>query len=334
MGLKLKGPKVGGTIGKIANTAKKTKLEDVAIGGLAGGAGVAAKSITRQNKEAKQAKGNPNADAEAAALSARYEGERNTGRSALEQTAGRAIPTVSAPTVDPFWMEKQKGLVSDLEARSRGEGQSLAQMQFQQAGNTALQKSLGAIRAATGANPALAGRTAALAGSSLMGNLAAESGMARLQEQQQAQAALAQLLAQGRAGSQTDRGQDIGVSEANARLASADKAATAAIQGGLLSDTEGFYGNIYDRGLRAKQGQGGGGNADLWKTLVPAAATVAGSMMGGPAGGAAAGAATSMAMPVDESGQQGPYRLTDTAPQKKTQFNQTYGNAFNMRGRR
>lgn len=111
------------------------------------------------------------------------------------QMASQAGPQVN---IDPAFRNYQMGLANQLAAQARGEGPSLAQLQLQQATDRTLNQSLGAIRAATGPNAALAGRTAALAASGQMANMGAASGIARLQEQQAAQNALAQLAQQGR----------------------------------------------------------------------------------------------------------------------------------------
>lgn len=111
------------------------------------------------------------------------------------QMAQQAGPQVN---IDPAFRNYQMGLANQLAAQARGEGPSLAQLQLQQATDRTLNQSLGAIRAATGPNAALAGRTAAMAASGQMANMGAASGIARLQEQQAAQNALAQLAASGR----------------------------------------------------------------------------------------------------------------------------------------
>jgi hypothetical protein len=234
-----------------------------------------------------------------------YKRERQAGREDLQSVAKQPAAQATAPAIDPFWAQKQQALVGDLEARAKGEGPSLAQMQFQQAGNTALQKSLGAIRAATGANPALAGRTAALATTNLMGNLAAESGMARLREQQEAQGALANLLAQGQKGMTELRGQDVSLAQTNADLIAKNQALQAGIQSGLLEDTSGYYGGFLNREAQieaARMGRPSSKSKGLFETILPIAATAAATYAGGPGAGAATAAATNAVQTESPSG--------------------------------
>jgi hypothetical protein len=99
---------------------------------------------------------------------------------------------------DETFRQYQLGLAQQLQAQARGEGPSLAQMQLAQATDRSLQQALGAARSGLGSNPALAARTAALQASGTMGNAASQSAMLRLQEQQDAQRALAGLSGQAR----------------------------------------------------------------------------------------------------------------------------------------
>lgn len=100
--------------------------------------------------------------------------------------------------IDPAFRQYQMGLAQQLQQQAMGQGPSLAQLQLQQATDRTLNQSLGAIRAATGPNAALAGRTAALAASQQLGGAGNASAQLRLQEQQQAQQQLAGLSTQGR----------------------------------------------------------------------------------------------------------------------------------------
>lgn len=132
--------------------------------------------------------------------------------------------TISGGNVDPAFRQYQMSVAQQLQQQALGQGPSLAQMQLQQATDRTLNQSLGQIRAATGPNAALAGRTGALAAAQQMGQYGNASGQLRLQEQQQAQAALAGLANQGRTGDATIRGQDIQAQTATAetRLGAAD----------------------------------------------------------------------------------------------------------------
>jgi len=100
--------------------------------------------------------------------------------------------------VDPAFRQYQLGLAQQLQQQANGTGPSLAQMQLQQATDQSLNNSLAAIRANGGPNGALNARTAALAGSQQLGAMGQNSAILRLQEQQQAQQALAGLANQGR----------------------------------------------------------------------------------------------------------------------------------------
>ena len=117
------------------------------------------------------------------------------------------ISMVDNPTFDPRFKNAQTGLLTQLQDRAAGRGgPSLAEMQQKQAGNKAMQNTLGAVRAGTGSNAALAARTAALAGGNQMANLANESAMMRMREQQDAQNAVAGLATQGRQGGVAEAG--------------------------------------------------------------------------------------------------------------------------------
>lgn len=143
--------------------------------------------------------------------------------------------------VDPAFRQYQLGLAAQLQQQATGQGPSLAQMQLKQATDQTLSQSLGAIRSATGANAGLAARSASLLGAQQLGSAANQSGMLRLQEQQQAQAALANLSAQGRSG-------DIG---ADSNAIQAQTASNNAQLGALNGLTDigiakaNPYGNIY-----------------------------------------------------------------------------------------
>jgi hypothetical protein len=179
-----------------------------------------------------------------------YVAERKISRDVLQGIAGHEVPGVTAAAVDPTFRNAQVQLLQQLTQRAQGQGPSIAQQQFQQAGNTALQKSMGAIRAATGTNAALGGRTAALASTNLLGNIAAESGMARLREQQDAQKMLGDLAGSGRLGDLQGRQQDINMGLSNAEIALKNAAVRQGAADRLLSDTFGRYEGHYERGNR------------------------------------------------------------------------------------
>lgn len=113
----------------------------------------------------------------------------------LENFGAQAPVTAN---VDPAFRDYQLGLAQQLQQQASGQGPSLAQLQLQQATNQGMNNSLGLIRASSGVNGALGARTAALAGSQMLGNAGNQSAMLRLQEQQQAQNALASVAGAGR----------------------------------------------------------------------------------------------------------------------------------------
>lgn len=236
------------------------------------------------------------ARAESEAVAARYDAERAVARNPMERILGTTVPGVTAAALDPRFRDAQLQLMDQLTRQSQGQGPSLAQMQFQQAGNTALQKAMGAIRAATGTNAALGGRTAALASTNLLGNLAAESGMARLKEQQDAQKVLSELATAGRLGDYQTRQQDINLGATNAEIALKTLATQVNAAGGLLDDTGRRFEGNYNRGAQvaaSKQGGKSGGDG-LMPTVLSTAGAIIASKYGSPAAapaGAAAGKA-------------------------------------------
>lgn len=247
----------------------------------------------RSDAAGKRAEGQSARAVEAAQVAQAYNDERNTSRGMLEGMANTTVPVVTAAALDPTFRNSQMELLQQLTRQSKGEGPSLAQMQFQQAGNTALQKAMGAIRAATGPNAALGGRTAALASTNMLGNIAAESGMARLKEQQDAQNQLAALAASGRTSDLQARQQDIGLGTSNAELAIKNLAQRQAAAGELLGDTRARFEGHYNRGVQG-QAQKGGGSDGLLGGLLGAGGAILASTFASPAAapaGATAGKA-------------------------------------------
>lgn len=296
--------------------------------------GVSTKAATDYQRKqktdaaAKQARKGEAAQAASEAMAADYDTERGVGRSALERIANTTVPGVTAASLDPRFRDSQLALMEQLTAQAQGKTPSLAQMQFQQAGNTALQKAMGAIRAATGTNAALGGRTAALASTNMLGNLAAESGMMRLKEQQDAQSALAQLASAGRTGDLQTRQQDIGLGTSNADIAMRNLQTQAAAAGGLLDETGRRYEGVYNRGAQvetAKAGRGGQAPGIL-PAILGAGGAIIGAKYGGPAGGiggAAAGKAAGQQMEggaslVGPTQSRGGLQLVARQPSQKT----------------
>lgn len=149
--------------------------------------------------------------------------------------------SISAPNIDPAFRNYQLGLAQQLQQQASGQGPSIAQMQLQQATDRTMGQSAGLIRAATGATPGLAGRTAALLGAQQLGAAGNASGQLRLQEQQQAQQALAGLSAQAR-GADIDTGaMSLDAQKATAANRLAAAAGGADVRGQLAGMEEGIY---------------------------------------------------------------------------------------------
>lgn len=192
-------------------------VKGAAVGSSLGGAGAAVGAvggaISQQAQIARDKK------AAAAGVTARDDAaraERNAAADAgyiqavqgayqpvLDQLNG--VQATQQVNIDPAFRNYQMQLAQQLQNQAMGQGPSLAQMQLQQATDRTLNQSLGAIKAGLGGqNGALAARTASLAASNQLAGLGQQSGMLRLQEQQQAQQALAQLANQGRGQDTTD----------------------------------------------------------------------------------------------------------------------------------
>ncbi len=129
--------------------------------------------------------------------------------------AGTSSGDIANPRFDNTFSSAQTGLLSQLQQQASGQGPSIAQLQQQQAGNKAMQNTLGAVRSGIGSNAALAARTAALAGGNQMADLANQSGMLRLKEQQDAQTAAAGVAAQGNANMLAQQAQISDIAKAN-----------------------------------------------------------------------------------------------------------------------
>lgn len=268
------------------------KALGTAVGvGAIGGIGTAAYNYYNSTKKDK-----PEDDgrkAEDAAMVAEYDAARAADRNKLAQIAGTTTPGVTAAAIDPMWRQKQADLVATLQAQASGQGPSLAQQQFKQSSNTALQKTMGAIRAGTGSNAALSARTAALAGTNLLGQAASESGMARLKEQQDAQSALANALAAGRTADMQQRAQDIQLGQANADAAIRQQQISADIYKSMLGETSGRYEGGYNRSAQVQvaNAKGNGQQGSIIPAVIGAGGAIIGGIYGGPAGAVAGGTA-------------------------------------------
>lgn len=218
--------KIGGTIGKLANNAKKLNGKDAlltAANPLIGQASAAKKTATGKGLvEATSGLSTMmGTDVNGANQDAYLGASNNLLNPVADQYSQFGQTSGITSNVDPAFRNYQLGLAAQLQAQASGQGPSLAQMQLKQATDRTLNQSLGNIRAATGANAGLSARTAALAGAQGLGAAANQSGQLRLQEQQTAQQQLANVAGAGRSGDLTANGQSIQAQTAtqNNRLA-------------------------------------------------------------------------------------------------------------------
>lgn len=163
--------------------------------------------------------------------------------------------------VDPAFREYQLGLAQQLQQQANGQGPSVAQMQLQQATDRSLNQSLGAIRSATGANAGLSARTAALAGAQQLGSAANASGQLRLQEQQQAQQALAGVANAGRSGDIQVNGQGLQAQQANANAKLAGIQGLAGVRQAQLGTAQNIFAAQNGAQIQTSQNQNGRTNA-------------------------------------------------------------------------
>jgi hypothetical protein len=246
--------KIGGSVGKLAEDAKKAVKKNpgaaagmVVAGPLGAAIGAVYDKSQRDKAKAKAGQLSP-ADAAAklnAERKAEYQQGRQFGQTVARdytQTVNPAIASAknaaSAYAPDETFRQYQLGLAQQLQAQARGEGPSLAQMQLAQATDRSLQQALGAARSGLGSNPALAARTAALQASGTMGNAAAQSSMLRLQEQQDAQRALAGL-------SETARGADMTTASTRANLGMDASRIQGTLLGGAAQASAGIAGDAF-----------------------------------------------------------------------------------------
>jgi len=111
--------------------------------------------------------------------------------------------------------QNQANLINLLEQRARGEGQSLAALQAQEAQERGLAQTMSAIQSVPGLSAALRARLAQQAQQESASDLARQEQVGRLAEQEGAQQALIQALASA-------RGQDI--SQEQMRVGAFEKA--------------------------------------------------------------------------------------------------------------
>ena len=217
-------------------------------------------------------------------------GSGGGGSGGPTSSGGRQISLVDNPTFDPRFKNAQTGLLTQLQDRAAGSGgPSLAEMQQKQAGNKAMQNTLGAVRAGMGSNAALSARTAALAGGNQMANLANESAMMRMREQQDAQSQIAGLAAQGRQGGATEAGMSMDAQRLNQSSdLSQQNMANEQARADLAAKTQ-----LGSEVIRANAQPGTPAKPGWFETVLPtvvAAGVTAATA--NPAAGAAAGAGT------------------------------------------
>ena len=304
--------KIGGSIGHIANETKKAKnpakanLRDYTTI-ITGGA--VESNYTREKKAAKKAGKEQEQKDSAVQVAAKQAAERQQSIDPLRAIAEKSAPVMKAPEVDPTFRNAQMDLLRQLQGQANGTAPSLAQMQQKQASNKAMQNTLGAIRSGIGSNAALGARTAALAGGNQMADLANQSAMLRLKEQQDAMNAIAGVSGQGRAGDATTRGQDIGVMAGNNQAEMQQRALGAGAYQAILNSNVGQQEGAANRAA-AIAARPTASKPDLINQLLPVAGSAIGAIYGGPAGavaGGAAGSAASSMMQSNPQGQQAPY---------------------------
>lgn len=141
-------------------------------------------------------------------------GSTNIGKMTKADVATvAATPTINAAKVDPVreitgetidraqqeqFRAMQMGLAERLAAQSRGEGPSLAELQMQRNTERNLAAQMAMARSGRSGQGALGMRTAAMESGRLQQDAALASALARIQEQQQAQALLGQVTDLGR----------------------------------------------------------------------------------------------------------------------------------------
>jgi len=169
--------------------------------------------------------------------------------------------------------QMQKTLAQQLAEQSQGQGQSLAQMQLQQASDQNLKNQAALIGSQKGMNPAQAARAVAMQGASQGQNLANQAAQLRLNEQLQKQKLLQETL-------QGQRGQDIGLLGAQTNLYG-----TAGQLGGSQQqrELENYWNNQKINAGVAEQ------NAKSNNAIMGGLFGGAASILAGPAGGALSG---------------------------------------------
>lgn len=290
-----------GILGKAANYVKKANLKQAAGDYVKLGTGVTQNDMFTGGKASKifdktvdkatgNAKGLTAAPSVNAADPAAYQAATD---SLLNPVAGQfqdfANNASVTSNVDPAFRQYQLGLAQQLQAQATGQGPSLAQLQLQQATDRTLNQSLGQIRSATGANAGLAARTAALASAQQLGAAGNASGQLRLQEQMQAQQALAGLANQGRSGDlQTGQmATQAQIAQNQARLGGLQ--GLAGVRGQQVGTAGDIYGNQNQAALGTSQARNKR-NDQILGTVLQTGGAIVGGIYGGPAG--AAGGAT------------------------------------------
>jgi hypothetical protein len=143
-----------------------------------------------------------------------YEGNRQDLAGALQARQGldnlgmNVDPSGAANSAQA--RGSQMDLIAELQKRARGEGDSLAQLQFQQATDANMSGAMALARSGRG-NPGVAMKQALAQQGSIGQNAANQSSQLRLNEQAQAQGQLADVLSGVRGQDLGQRGQDIGI---------------------------------------------------------------------------------------------------------------------------
>lgn len=155
-----------------------------------------------------------------------------------------------------------QGLISDLQAQSRGQGPSLADAQLRQAGNRNLAQQLASAASMRGGNPAALQRALVMQQGQQGRDLAEQSAVAKLQERQMAQQGL-QGLALGQ--QQQDLSQVMDPARLRADMERARFDADVARRNAVKQQQNAVLTGILDAGARAGAAMTTGGASEAGK---------------------------------------------------------------------
>lgn len=160
----------------------------------------------------------------------------------LEQYGNRGVDQ----SAQQQFRNQQQSLIEALTRQANGEGPSLAQMQLRNATDRNMAQAM-AMQASAGGDPALAMRNVANERAGIGQQMAGQSAMARLEEQNRAQSMLGQALAGA-------RGQDIQASGLDVQMqALNDQMVRQFVMAGLSLDEAQFAANMELEKLKGQQ---------------------------------------------------------------------------------